>query len=284
MGASSSMDTAFWQAIVDGDYAAPDDPPLDAMTQTLLGWLGSRDATLRDRYAYPILEHWLHADAYSPDDVRHLIGELAANIPRGLGERDADSVFQRTFSVLMLAEIVHYDNAHQLLDEAEIRQMLELGLAYLEAERDLRGWVPGAGWAHSVAHTADLLFVLAQSRHLGATELSRILDALARKLAAGGSFYVGGEDDRIARVVVAVIERDLLAVQALRDWLARVVGAATIADWLDAGEIERRLDVSQNSKQALRSLFALLALKQGQTPMAAELLQAVLFAAQALAS
>ncbi|HEY2571617.1 MAG TPA: DUF2785 domain-containing protein [Solirubrobacteraceae bacterium] len=284
MGTSSSTETAFWQSIVESDYAVPDDRPLDAMTQTLLGWLGSTDPTLRDRYAYPILEHWLHAEQYSPDDVRYLIGELAANIPRGLGERDANGVFLRTFSVLMLAEIVHYDNAHQILDEAEIRQMLELGLVYLDAERDLRGWVPGEGWAHSVAHTADLLFVLAQSRHLGATELSRVLDALAQKLAAGGSFYVCGEDDRVARVVVAVIERDLLTVQALRDWLARVVEAATVTDWLDAGQIERRLDVSQNSKQVLRSLFALLALKQGQAPLAAELLQPVLFAAQALAS
>lgn len=284
MDASNAAGMAFWQAIIESDYAVPTEQPLDAMTQTLLGWLGSTDATLRDRYAYPILEHWLHAEQYSADDVRHLIGELAANIPRGLGDRDSDSVFLRTFSVLLLAEIVHYDNAQQILDEAEVRQMLELGLVYLDAERDLRGWVPGAGWAHSVAHTADLLFVLAQSGHLGATELSRILDALALKLAAGGSFYVCGEDDRIARVVVAVIERNLLTAQALRDWLARVVEAATISDWLDAGEIERRLDVSQNSKQVLRSLFAALALRQGQTPLAAELLQPVLFAGQALAS
>ena len=101
------------------------------------------------------------------DDLRHMIGELAANLMRGLGDRNSDTVFLRAFSVLMLAEIVHYDNAHHVLDDVEVRQMLELGIVYLDAELDQRGWVHGEGWAHSVAHTADLLFVLAQSRSLG---------------------------------------------------------------------------------------------------------------------
>ena len=65
MGSSQVAGTAFWQAIVDNEYAVPSEQSLEVMTQTLLGWLGSADPTLRDHYAYPILEHWLHADVYS---------------------------------------------------------------------------------------------------------------------------------------------------------------------------------------------------------------------------
>jgi hypothetical protein len=277
------MDAAFWQGVVEHDYAVPEGQPLADLTQELLGWLGATDPTLRDRYAYPILEHWLHAEVYTPDDVRRMIAELAANLTRELGQQETDAVFLRAFSVLLLAEIVHYDNAHQVLEQDEVRQLLELGLVYLEAERDLRGWVHAKGWAHSVAHTADLLFVLAESRYLGATELSRILDGIAAKLAAGGAFYVCGEDDRLVRAVLAVIERNLLAPQAMRDWLGRIVQTAAVDDWLDAAQVERRLDIAHNTKAVLRSLFAALALAQERIPQAAELLQPVLEAGQALA-
>src|SRR5262249_22182256 len=137
---------------------------------------------------------------------------LAANLMHGLGERETDSIFLRTFSVLLLAEIVHYDNARQFLDQAEVRQLLELALVYLEAERDLRGWVPEKGWAHSVAHTADLLYVLARSRHLDSPDLRRLLDGIGGKLASGGSFYICGEDERLVRAIVAVVEREMLLV------------------------------------------------------------------------
>src|SRR5258708_5660524 len=118
-----AMDAAFWQGVVEHDYAVPEGQPLPDLTQELLGWLGSPDPLLRDRYAYPILEHWLHADVYTPDDVRRMLAELAANLTRGLGQQETDAVFLRAFSVLLLAEIVHYDNAHQMLEQDEVRQL-----------------------------------------------------------------------------------------------------------------------------------------------------------------
>ena len=38
---------------------------------------------------------------------------------------------------------------------------------WLLRERDLRGFVPGKGWAHAVAHGADALGTLARSPHVG---------------------------------------------------------------------------------------------------------------------
>lgn len=261
------MDRAFWQGVVTGDYAVPAGHAPDDLTRELLGMLGSPDPELRDAFAYSILEHWLHADLYPPDGVRALMAELAANLTRGLGERDTDSVFLRAFSTLMLAEIIHYDNARQFLDADELRHLLELALAYLDAERDQRGWVHSKGWAHAVAHGADLLFVLAQSRHLDAGDLRRILDGIAAKLLAGGAFYVCGEDDRLARAADAAIRRDL----TVRDWLAAWLDGMTAPlrdfDWTDAAAVERTLDISHNVTAFVRSLFFALgtATTDGQT-------------------
>ena len=89
------MDRAFWRGVVASDYALPEGHAPDDLTRELVEMLGSPDAELRDAFAYPILEHWLHAGIYSEDGVRALMAELAANLTRGLGERDTDSVFLR---------------------------------------------------------------------------------------------------------------------------------------------------------------------------------------------
>ena len=48
--------------------------------------------------------------------------------------------------------------------------MLEWGdriATWYVRERDLRGFVPGKGWAHAVAHGADALGALGRLPHLG---------------------------------------------------------------------------------------------------------------------
>ena len=49
-------------------------------------------------------------------------------------------------------------------------------------EHDMRGYVPGKGWAHAVAHGADAIGVLGQSPHFAANELTVLLDVLADRL------------------------------------------------------------------------------------------------------
>lgn len=265
------VDRAFWRGVVASEYALPEGHAPDDLTRELVGMLGSPDAELRDTFAYPILEHWLHAGVYPDDGVRALMAELAANLTRGLGERDTDSVFLRAFSALMLAEIIHYDNARQFLDADELRHLLELALAYLDAERDQRGWMGGKGWAHAVAHAADILFVLAQSRHLATDDLARILDGIGSKLLAGGAFYVCGEDERLARAADAAIRRGFVPREQLAAWLDRLTGPLTDVDWMDAAAVDQTLDVHHNMRAFVRSVyFALLGTEGGDPPAAPE--------------
>src|SRR6266540_4169251 len=97
------------------------------------------------------------------------------NLHIGLGERDTDSVFLRSYSTLVLMEVVAYDNAHPFLGQGEAAGLLDQVLEYLRKERDLRSWVEGPGWAHAVAHTADLLMMLARNLQLGSVELERFV-------------------------------------------------------------------------------------------------------------
>lgn len=147
------MEKAFWQGIIDADYAMPAEHSLSDLTSELLALLGSTDAHLRDGIAYPILERWISRDLYTVNELRAMARQLGANLKRGLGEQGTDTVFLRAFSALVLAEIVYHHNTHKepFLKEEDVRQILEQSLVYYPAEQDLRGYVSGADWAHAAA-------------------------------------------------------------------------------------------------------------------------------------
>ena len=95
-------------------------------------------------------------------------------------------------------------------------------------EQDLRGFVPGKGWAHAVAHGADALGTLAQSPHVGANELTVILDVIGdRLLLPVDQLFGNGEPDRLAAATMQVLRRNLLPLRLVEPWIARVVAGAS---------------------------------------------------------
>jgi hypothetical protein len=263
------METSFWQGILDAKGAVPAGHDLPALTAELLTALGSPDPHLRDVVAYPLLAQWVSEDRYSTDELRAMIAQLAGNLKTGLGEAGTDSVFLRAFSALMLAEIIYQDNKRSFFKETDVRGVLEAALAYYPEERDLRGYLPGPGWAHAVAHGADLLWVLAGSRFLAASDLEHILDALATNVAPPvAQVYLYNEDTRMARAAAGVLRRDLVSLPFLSAWLDRLArpnGRVIGIESFFAGEppaIASQIDVCllHNTRQFLRSLhFAILA-------------------------
>ena len=250
------MDKAFWQAILENDCTVPEGHSVASLTPELLGYLGSTDTFLRDEVAFEILAAWIARDGrYQPDVLRALGDTLARNLSAGLGEKGADSVFLRAFSVLVLDKVIEADNWRPSFPQEDIRRWMAQGLEYLAAEQDLRGYVPDKGWAHALAHSADLLWVLAQNRHMNATDLARILEAIADKVTAGADqVYLYGEDQRLAYAVMAALQRDLLDPQVLRSWLERLVHPAG-RDWKRAYATQAETNAYQNTTIFLRSLY-----------------------------
>ena len=217
------MDTAFWKSILDADGAVPDGYTVAQLTPELLGLLGSTDSRLRDGVGYTLLATWLARERYTPAEVWAMAERLLIDQSVGLGDQATDTIFLRSFSALVLAEIVHRDNKDSLLDQRQVHTILDAALAYLPAEQDLRGYVPGKGWAHAVAHTADLLWVLSSSRHIETGDLERILQAIAAKAAPPGvHIYLYNEEQRLARAALGAIGRDLVDVDFLTNWIDRL--------------------------------------------------------------
>ena len=103
----------------------------------------------------------------------------------------------------------------------------------------------------ALAHTADLLYVLAENRHLGRENLEQILQHIAFKLIAPTDWvYIHGEDDRLARAVIAVYQRNLTS----QDWLA-IITPERKNNWRDSFMNLPLHNAFFNSKTFLRSLY-----------------------------
>lgn len=249
------MDKAFWQAVVEADFKVPNGHTVAQLTPELLGFLGSTDIDVRDPFGYMILAHWIVRDRhYAPDDLRRLRDQLIANLEQGIGENGTDSVFLRSFSMLMLSVIVYRDNQESFLSPDEVRALLDKSLWYFQAEGDLRGYLPDKGWAHTVAHTADAFKFLARNLHTTANDHRRILSAIADKmLLPVAHTYIYGEDERLVSALIDVLKRETLT---LDDWSAWVERFTTWKGTWEEGDFVTTIHAPwYNTKNLLRSFY-----------------------------
>ena len=218
------MNKAFLKSIVENRFAVPHHDQVAQLTPLLMENLGAVEAELRD-YSYMILSSWIWGwysrTYYSQEELRELAECAKRNIKIGLGDRESDGVFLRTYSILLLNDLTNFDRQHPYLEEPEIRDRLKLYLTYLEQEQDLRGYVsPQKGWAHGIAHVADSLGILSRNPYLNGSDLRRLLDAIANKLRQPvSSVYLHSEEERLARAAVSICQQDLLAIEQISSWL-----------------------------------------------------------------
>jgi hypothetical protein len=260
-------DKEYWRAIVAADYALPEGESAAALIRELSGLLGSTDPELRDEFGYAIPAQWIYVQRLLSDpELSGLVELWTANLQQGIGESGTDSVLKRSFSALDLSILAALDNQAPFLDQAGFGKLLDAALRYLDQEQDVRGFVPGTGWLHSVAHTADLLKFLGRSQRLKKADQARILMAIGSKMQApDGKVYRHGEDERLARAVLSLFHRRDLDTEAVKRWLAQLAGKG---DGLWDGTLDPgRYAEVQNTKNLLKSLFVILsAEEEGRTP------------------
>ncbi len=263
------METGYWQQVMAAGLSVPTDRPLDDLTAELTALLGSTDAAERDGTAYPTLTTWIERGVY--DDLLTGLGDgMASGLAVGLGESGTDSVFRRSFSALVLGECVKRDVRRGLLPPQKVFEWGDRITTWYLRERDHRGYLPGKGWAHTMAHGADALGALAGSAHFGAPELTVLLDVVAdRLLLPETGLLTSGEPDRMATAVMRVLRRDLLPLETVESWAARLGAAA--GRMAGAEDRDPYLDTF-NPEAFLRALHLQLALAPRPPAIRADLL------------
>lgn len=261
------MSGSYWDEVRATGLAVPSDRPLADLTAELTRMLGDPDPDRRDGIAYPTLATWIERGVY--DDLLAGLGDgMASGLGVGLGERGTDTVYRRSFSALVLGECLRRDNARSLLPGSKVLEWGDRIATWLLRERDLRGYVPGHGWAHAVAHGADALGELAGSMHTGKAELTVVLDVVAdRVLAHVDTVFTAGEPDRLAAATMAVLRRNVVPLTILEPWVARLAGGATAR----VGSGDPYL-LTGNPEAFLRALHLQVALAPGPPEVRTDLL------------
>ena len=220
------MHKRLFRKIHDSEFAMPQGRTAMDLLPPLMQGLGDVDFELRDTLCLEILWTWIESGNYTPDQLREIARQLMANLLEGLGAIEDDHVFLRTYSVLVLGAIVTYDARLRFLEPAELREILNASLRYLADEQDLRGYVPGKGWAHSPAHTANLMGALAHHPAMAADDLELILTGILQKVIAPTTYpYLDNEDGRLGRAVLAILRRELLPLNRVTACLEALGGS-----------------------------------------------------------
>lgn len=254
---TTTLRLAHFEQLLNDGCALPESEPPDELAVELSGLLGSSDPHEREDIASTLLAAWVRRGVY--DDLLNGLGDgMVTALRRGLGEDGTDTVFRRSSSALLLAKAITRDTQADLLHPATVIGWGDRALSWLVRERDLRGLVPGNGWAHAVAHGADLVLALAMSRHCEADELSVLLDTVADRLLEPTDYrLVHAEDDRLAYATMGVLHRGLLGLDVLLPWVDRITSG-----WQDGDDRPTREHdaVAYNTSTFLRALHSQLQL------------------------
>ena len=249
---------AFWKTLA-AECAVPAGESAAGLVNEAVSLVGSPDSEWRDDVGYSVVATCVYRKKQlESEERRALVTLLSENLRRGIGETGNDGVLRRSFSALDLSILAALELQDPALDAAGYARLLDDGLAYLKDERDLRGLEPRVGWIHATAHTADLLKFLARDARFKPQDQARLLDAAWSKLTAGGApVFTHAEDERLAAALVSVVRRPDFDPASLDPWLERFV-ALEKQVWTRMPPDSATLDASQNARNLLRSVHALL--------------------------
>lgn len=169
--------------------------------------LGSPDPIVRDELALTTLVTWMVEGGLSRATrlrlVRLAIGD--DGLLNHLGDEDSESIFQRSFSLALIAAFVATDKVNDDTDSALWNDIVAALHGYAQGELDLRATVPGLGWAHALAHFADVVDECAGHQRCDQTIARALLSDLVKLVGRKTTPFAGEEEDRIAPAIAALL-------------------------------------------------------------------------------
>jgi len=208
------------QALSASEFEPLPERGLRSLVDAMIANIGAPDPILRDDLIYSAFYHWISRDRLPIPILRRLFTTALddQHLFYYTGLKDTETVFTRTFSVLVVALLLASHRRHPFLKPDEVKHAHERVLAYAAQERDFRGYTPDHGWAHAAAHTADALDELACCTELDAEDLTAVLVTI-RSLAGNTVPYSHQEDERLSVAAVSVLAGGAIAPEALSAWI-----------------------------------------------------------------
>ncbi len=215
-------------SIMENNFQIPLETSLMEITPKVIEKLGSIDSDIREG-CLEILYAWIMNGEYDSQTLITLGDQLISLTHRGLEQEISDSVFLRAFAALEVAGILFFDEKCEkgeiegrsaFLTPEIVQRWFITALEYYQQEKDYRAYVIGKGWAHSIAHGADLFKNFAKHRYIQKDEILQIFQVFKKKLASPSPLMFNGKEElRIASAVYTALLRNKLNIHEIKDWL-----------------------------------------------------------------
>ncbi|KYG91912.1 hypothetical protein A0U40_02950 [[Bacillus] sp. KCTC 13219] len=175
----------------------------------LLQHIGYANEEHHDKIVYRLFGELLAERLWSKEQLVRTALILPTNdyLFKNMTNSDQESVFTRSFSALWLVYLLYFDRERSFLTKEEAQFVMVEASRYLEQEQDVRGFVQGKGWAHSVAHGADLLATMLTHPHFPPHLVPVILQGIKATFWKGTAF-LDDEEERLAQVFEQLITTD----------------------------------------------------------------------------
>lgn len=248
-------------SIKENGYQAPSDT--FPFVLEMINEIGSLDAQLRDDLIYTTLSHWIPGHSLSANELEQLIPLILDknHLLFKLGEINTDSVFTRSFSMLVIPLLLMRHRESPCLSSESIHEIKEKVFFNVREERDYRGYDEEKGWAHAIAHAADALDDLAQCSELDKNDLINILDLVYEKMTITDRIYSDGEDERMVTAIVTVLNRRVLTQSYVEQWIH------SFGDVTKSSEFLPTFKQKINIKNFLKSLYFRLKFYKGNADL-----------------
>jgi len=219
------------KSIMENNFQIPSESSLMEITPMLIEKLGSIDSDIREG-CLEILFAWIMNGEYDNTTLISLGDQLISLTHTGLGQEISDLVFLRAFTALEVAGILVFDEKcekgeikgrNAFLTSEIVKRWFNTALEYYKQERDYRSFIIGKGWAHSIAHGADLLRDFAKHRLIQKEEILQIFQVFKQKLASPSLIIFNGKEElRIASAVYTALLRNKLDIHEINHWLSSI--------------------------------------------------------------
>ena len=194
----------------------------DHLIKDMIEYIGYPEDEMRDKLNYRLFIELLSGQLFSHEQMAHMASTLKGEnyLFRSIGERDTDTVFTRSFSALWLSNLLNVDRQLRFLNEEEATSVLEVSSHYLGKENDVRGFAGEKGWAHSIAHGADLSSAIISHPSFNVRSAPIILQGIKDSFWKG-TVFVDDEEERLVTILEKLISQDFPE-EIVIEWIEQV--------------------------------------------------------------
>ncbi|MBP1043840.1 DUF2785 domain-containing protein [Vagococcus sp. BWB3-3] len=219
----------------------------DELLVKMLTYIGHPDSELRDSIICNLFYAGIPTGEISVKQQQWLLDQILDKqlIMTGINEVTGDRVFTRTFSLLVLALIIAEDSKSQFISEVQLALIFRLANTYLRTEQDTRGYVESKGWAHGVAHGADLLVSIVSHPSFTQAMIPEIQQTIECVLFRKTEPFMADEEGRLCQIIVTQLVKypqsaDYLVLW-LKEMLVRLAVKQNEEDPFETYQFERKI-------------------------------------------